>query len=526
MSELIYSGNINAAKNVHENAAETFSKFKETSYELISQLDENQHKEYIDKITDTWNNIDDMEIKIQNHLSQENTTANFTQDNNETTVTANLTADNSATNNNINTRAIGQRQTSINRSLQNEQPETSSSAQRDNLNSFWYNRLAYSRNLNNQQNRVTGMGGTQTFNQPAVQPQQLSTTFPQPVPFYTPYVEAHPKMHLQKFNGDPSKWASWYSRFSFMISDNHLSDGQKIAYLQGLVIGKAKTAIEGFACNGHLYKDAINELKQRFGNQNVIISNLLKKLINYRPPTTSLPWTIVNFSTFINNMTRTLQELNFGADFNSTTILKHASDKLPYSKEFKWNQFVLRRRIQQPTHADLNKWIKEIAEAHERSTHQGRSGTSLNTASDRHQRNFNTIGTRQFRQQHTHSNMEQQQQQQPTQNINNFSNNNKNQYNQRSTHKCFKQQEEAIATTSLCYVSSTTVIIIYSIAQRLTERKQTKGFKLFISWTFAEIVWERTIEPTAVLQTPIAGSKDADNDTTLCYTVPTADTDD
>ena len=193
-------------------------------------------------------------------------------------------------------------------------------------------------------------------------------------------MEALPVMDLQKFNGDPNKWAVWYSLFSFMIGDTHLSDGQKIAYLQGLVIGKAKTAIEGFACNRHLYKDAINELKQRFGNPNFIISNLLEKLINYRPPTTSLPWTIVNFSTFINTMTRTLQEadlnsttrtLNFEADLNSTTILKHATDKIHYSEEFKWNQFVLRRRIEQPILADLNQWIKEIAEAHERSMHQG-----------------------------------------------------------------------------------------------------------------------------------------------------------
>ena len=33
------------------------------------------------------------------------------------------------------------------------------------------------------------------------------------------------------------------------------------------------------------------------------------------------------------------------------------------------------------------------------------------------------------------------------------------------------------------------------------------------------------MEPTTVLQSLIAGSKDADNDTTLCYTVPTVDTD-
>ena len=217
-----------------------------------------------------------MKFKIQNHVLQKNSTKNFNkQDNNETTVEANSTTDNSTINNNINTRATGQQQTSTNGTLHNEQPETSNSAQRDNLKSIWFDRLAYSSSLNDQQNRVTGMRETQTFNQPAVQPQQLSTKFSQTVPFYTPYVETLPKMDLQKFNGDPSKLADWYSRLSFMIGDTHLSDGQKIAYLQGLVIEKAKTAIEGFACNGHLCKDAINELKQRFGNPKVIISNLL-----------------------------------------------------------------------------------------------------------------------------------------------------------------------------------------------------------------------------------------------------------
>ena len=78
-------------------------------------------------------------------------------------------------------------------------------------------------------------------------------------------------------------------------------------------------------------------------------------------------------------MTRTLQELNFEANLNSTTILKHATDKPPYSEEFKWNQFVLRQRNEQPALAEFNQWIQEIAEAQGRSMHQGRSSTSLST---------------------------------------------------------------------------------------------------------------------------------------------------
>ena len=105
MSELIDNGNIIAAKNVREKTVATFSEFEEKSYEMISQLGEDQHEEYIGKINDTWNNIEDMKIKIKNQISQESSTTNFnSQNNNETTAAANLTANNSTTNNKINTR--------------------------------------------------------------------------------------------------------------------------------------------------------------------------------------------------------------------------------------------------------------------------------------------------------------------------------------------------------------------------------------------------------------------------------------
>ena len=71
------NGNINAAKKVQENAAEAFWEFEKTNYELISQLDEDQHEEYIGKIIDTWNKINHKKIKIQNHILQGNPTANF-----------------------------------------------------------------------------------------------------------------------------------------------------------------------------------------------------------------------------------------------------------------------------------------------------------------------------------------------------------------------------------------------------------------------------------------------------------------
>ena len=102
MSNLIGSGNINAAKNVvhekaaekkvHEKAAETTSEIEETSYELISQLEKDQNEEYTNKYTEAWN----IDMEIQNQTTQENTKATFnTQHSRETRTAADSTGENS-----------------------------------------------------------------------------------------------------------------------------------------------------------------------------------------------------------------------------------------------------------------------------------------------------------------------------------------------------------------------------------------------------------------------------------------------
>ena len=44
----------------------------------------------------------------------------------------------------------------------------------------------------------------------------------------------------QKFNGDPSKWEDYSSRFSYMIGGTYLIDVQNIGYLQDFWLEKPK----------------------------------------------------------------------------------------------------------------------------------------------------------------------------------------------------------------------------------------------------------------------------------------------
>ena len=89
---------------------------------------------------------------------------------------------------------------------------------------------------------------------------------------FGPFLNTLPKMNIEPYTGDPLQWSDCRSCFYFMISNTPLSNSQTIAYLQGLVTGKAKDAILHFHCNGQFYNDALQELERKFGTAMTIVN--------------------------------------------------------------------------------------------------------------------------------------------------------------------------------------------------------------------------------------------------------------
>ena len=94
-------------------------------------------------------------------------------------------------------------------------------------------------------------------------------------------------------------------------------------------------------------------------------------------------------------MTKELIELNFEADLNSMTILKHAN----VLRRTQMESVCFTTTNSTATLADFNQWINELAEAHQRSTHRGRcvelGRRQNNVQSERHkepgQENMDTM---------------------------------------------------------------------------------------------------------------------------------------
>ena len=88
-----------------------------------------------------------------------------------------------------------------------------------------------------------------------------------------------PKLHLKKFNGDPTCWQQFWESFNCAVHENTvLSSIDKFNYLLGPQ-NTALQAISGLSLSGDNYIEAVKILQDRFGNKPLIISKHMDKLL-------------------------------------------------------------------------------------------------------------------------------------------------------------------------------------------------------------------------------------------------------
>ena len=89
-----------------------------------------------------------------------------------------------------------------------------------------------------------------------------------------------PKLQLTYFNGDPTKWMTFWDSFSSTIHEStNLSNIDKFKYLQQSLVGAAAETIAGLTITNDNYKEAIELLKKRFGDKQIILSKHIEHLM-------------------------------------------------------------------------------------------------------------------------------------------------------------------------------------------------------------------------------------------------------
>ena len=89
-----------------------------------------------------------------------------------------------------------------------------------------------------------------------------------------------PKLMIQPFKGDLTNWVTFWDSYVVAIhSNSSLSDIEKFNYLRTFLEGPALEAIAGLTLTAANYQEAVEVLKQRFGNKQRIIDKHMEVLL-------------------------------------------------------------------------------------------------------------------------------------------------------------------------------------------------------------------------------------------------------
>ena len=90
-----------------------------------------------------------------------------------------------------------------------------------------------------------------------------------------------PKISLPHFKGNPLYWTAFWDSYESAVHRNSaLSEVDKFNYLRSLLEKSAYEAIAGLTLSSANYGEAIEILKKRFGNRQMIISRHMDVLLN------------------------------------------------------------------------------------------------------------------------------------------------------------------------------------------------------------------------------------------------------
>ncbi|XP_064464312.1 uncharacterized protein LOC135375565 [Ornithodoros turicata] len=92
-----------------------------------------------------------------------------------------------------------------------------------------------------------------------------------------------PKLRIDTFNGDLSRWQGFWDQFRASIHENErLTDVNKLKYLVSLVSGPAARAIEGLSISDENYTTAVDILQKRFGKDDLLVTENMGRLFELR----------------------------------------------------------------------------------------------------------------------------------------------------------------------------------------------------------------------------------------------------
>ena len=116
-----------------------------------------------------------------------------------------------------------------------------------------------------------------------------------------------PTLRVSKFSGDPTDWPNFWSFFDNLVHSNpHLSTVVKFTHLRESLMDQAAESICGFVHPSQDYEEAVNLLRERYGDRTIVKKQLMIKLFELSVPSTTKD-SLLSFVNEVDTLMRSLK---------------------------------------------------------------------------------------------------------------------------------------------------------------------------------------------------------------------------
>ena len=147
-----------------------------------------------------------------------------------------------------------------------------------------------------------------------------------------------PKLELPRFDGNHLEWPTFISLFKCLVHYQPLSDTQRMTHLQRALDGNAKTAFRGMLTHGHLYKEALKDLEEQFGNEELVEGAYLRTMFDHPEVCEDNFTQLRSFYNTLHLAVSTLNSLGYEHDLAATDNIRRAIQKLPEALKTRWGE--------------------------------------------------------------------------------------------------------------------------------------------------------------------------------------------
>ena len=169
------------------------------------------------------------------------------------------------------------------------------------------------------------------------------------------FVKSIPRLELPRFSGE---WPQFISRFKCLVHDQPLTDTQRMTYLQRALTGNAKGAIGGMLNHGHLYKAALTELEEQFGNEELVAGAFMITVFHHPVVVEGDIPQLRSFYNTLHNAVARMKSLGYLHDLMSSTNTRAVLQKLPDLLKEKWGERKIEMQPAIPSLVDLDEWLR------------------------------------------------------------------------------------------------------------------------------------------------------------------------